>query len=168
MNISEKQQIQELIDLKFTRKQIAKKLNITFDSLAYKIKKYKLSYNRHLINVKEKKCSDCNKVKNINQFYKNKKKSYHSYCKLCITQQTIERQRLIKKQAVKYKGGSCVKCGYFKCLGALQFHHVAEKSSKWTNFKMRTFDESFKKELDKCILLCANCHAEEHTNYCDF
>ena len=65
-----------------------------------------------------------------------------------------------------YKGGKCQICNYDKCLGALQFHHIDEKDSNWKNFKMRTFNIKFMKELDKCVLLCANCHAEEHTKYC--
>jgi len=65
---------------------------------------------------------------------------------------------------VLYKGGKCEICGYNKCLGALDFHHLnpnekdfsISDSSKYHNL------EEMKKEVDKCILVCANCHREIH------
>lgn len=65
-------------------------------------------------------------------------------------------------------GNKCARCGYSKCLGALQIHHLdpSIKDKKFSNFKLRAFDDKFKKELKTCILLCANCHLEEHTSYC--
>ena len=70
------------------------------------------------------------------------------------------RQRL-KIQGVEYKGGKCIKCGYDKNIAALDFHHRDPKKKKFrlgtdaiTDWKTR------KKELDKCDLLCANCHRE--------
>ena len=83
------------------------------------------------------------------------KAAFNSYC--------IERWRKRKLFAVEYKGGKCSKCGYDKCIGALEFHHLdpSEKEAHWT--KMRLWSESrLLKELDKCILLCANCHREIH------
>jgi hypothetical protein len=62
----------------------------------------------------------------------------------------------------KYKGGCCQICGYDKCVRALSFHHldafhkdfnIGGKSKSWNTIQS---------ELDKCILLCANCHAEVH------
>ena len=69
----------------------------------------------------------------------------------------------MKQQAVDYKGGKCSKCGYNKCLAALEFHHInpETKDKKWNTFRFK-FSEKMKLELDKCILLCANCHREEH------
>lgn len=69
-----------------------------------------------------------------------------------------------KRAAVEYKGGKCQLCGYDKCVEALQFHHLDPnekdfgiggkgETRKW---------ETIKTELDKCICLCANCHAEVH------
>jgi hypothetical protein len=68
-----------------------------------------------------------------------------------------------KKKCVEYKGGCCVICGYKRCLSALEFHHLnpEEKDfsiSKYVNVKF----EKIKNELDKCVLLCANCHREVH------
>lgn len=75
-------------------------------------------------------------------------------------------RKAIKAQLVKYKGGKCNRCGYNKCIGALQFHHIDETKkdfeiADYSCAKYLHLDELYK-EVDKCILLCANCHAEEH------
>jgi len=73
------------------------------------------------------------------------------------------RRKHIKMLAVAYLGGSCSKCNYFQSLRALTFHH---KDPKHKDFGIsRALNRSWKKtkgELDKCELLCANCHAELH------
>lgn len=68
-----------------------------------------------------------------------------------------------KKMAIEYKGGKCCRCGYDKCEQALNFHHIdpATKTFSLSSNHCRSW-ESVKKELDKCVLLCANCHAETH------
>ena len=72
----------------------------------------------------------------------------------------------IKHQLVLYKGGKCQECGYSKCEGALQFHHLDpnEKDFNLSNkYNNGCFDmDKLKLEVDKCVLLCANCHAEKH------
>jgi hypothetical protein len=72
----------------------------------------------------------------------------------------------IKKQLVKYKGGKCEICGYNKCIGALQFHHIDENEKDFeiaALYNRGHYDiEPIYKEIDKCQLLCANCHAEKH------
>lgn len=65
-----------------------------------------------------------------------------------------------KQKAVDYKGGRCVSCGYNNCLSALEFHHINPGEKELYNSHW-TFERN-KKELDKCILLCANCHREKH------
>ncbi len=66
-----------------------------------------------------------------------------------------------KERAVAYKGGRCVLCGYNKCIWAMEFHHI-DRANKI--FNVSTGDtpswEKIRTELDKCILLCCNCHRE--------
>lgn len=69
-----------------------------------------------------------------------------------------------KIQAIDYKGGTCIKCGYNKCVRALSFHHLDPLKKDFNISRMSHKWETVKKELDKCILLCLNCHAEEHHN----
>lgn len=78
-------------------------------------------------------------------------------------QAVIEWRQRLKIRAVEYKGGSCSKCNYSKCIAALEFHHLDPNEK---DFGIGSGDiKAWKKvkiELDKCIILCANCHREEH------
>ena len=73
-------------------------------------------------------------------------------------------QRRKKLFAVESFGGKCQICGYDKCIDALEFHHIdkSTKKEKPSYVIMRWSWENAKKELDKCILLCSNCHKEIH------
>lgn len=65
-------------------------------------------------------------------------------------------------------GGVCSKCGYNKNLSALNFHHLRDKSFSLDIRKIsNTSLEKLKSEVLKCIILCANCHQEEHNPHCD-
>ena len=62
-------------------------------------------------------------------------------------------------------GGCCSKCGYNKNLAALEFHHIDPESKEFQIDIRRLSNTSMDKlqeEIHKCILLCANCHREEH------
>lgn len=120
----------------------------------------------------QKQCLICGK------FFTPKNKAYtRKYCYECSPSysktdlkakgKTISAIRhSIKHQLILYKGGKCQICGYDKCEGALHFHHKDsdqkefEISKKYNNgyFDM----QKLKQEVDKCQLLCANCHAEKH------
>lgn len=62
------------------------------------------------------------------------------------------------------RGGKCERCGYDKCIKALEFHHLDPNKKDFTisndHFKL---DEAVE-ESKKCILICANCHRELHDN----
>lgn len=79
------------------------------------------------------------------------------------SRKVIEWRRNLKIKAVEYKGGKCVRCGYCKSLRALQFHHrdPEQKDFAISRPNPRSW-EKVKVELDKCDLLCANCHSELH------
>lgn len=110
-------------------------------------------------------CPRCEKNCSTSDFYNRRGKENSSvYCKKCTNLQTVERQRNFKKQMVDYKGGKCVKCGYDKCISALEFHHLNPNEKEFTlsHLKNYRFDEIIMNELDKCDLVCANCHREIH------
>ena len=72
-----------------------------------------------------------------------------------------KRRRKVKQMAIEYKGGKCQICGYNKYQGALEFHHINGKKEFGIGDKGYTRSwESIKSELNKCILVCANCHRE--------
>jgi len=75
-----------------------------------------------------------------------------------------KRRKDLKQMALDYKDNSCELCGYNKCQEALTFHHL-KKSGKNFGISGQGYTRSWervKQELDKCILVCANCHAEIH------
>ena len=75
-----------------------------------------------------------------------------------------KRRRRIREKAIDYKGGHCQICGYSRCPEALEFHHL-ESNGKEFGISDKGYTRSWKRiaaELDKCILLCANCHREIH------
>ncbi len=74
------------------------------------------------------------------------------------------RRRKIRDMAIEYKGGKCEHCGYCECIEALEFHHT-NSSRKDFGISSKGYTRSWKRvkeELDKCILVCANCHRELH------
>jgi len=114
----------------------------------------------------KKKCPKCGEIKDRKKdFYriKGEKIKVNGLCKPCLLQSNSERRRLVKVKAVEYLGGKCKACGYNKCIGSLDFHHLdpKEKDPKYSLFKT-IFNKRLTDELDKCILLCANCHRELH------
>jgi len=81
-----------------------------------------------------------------------------------LKQAVVRRRKAVRQLALKYKGDQCSICSYNKCLQALEFHHL-ESSKKDFGISARGYTRSWKiirEELDKCILLCANCHREVH------
>jgi hypothetical protein len=76
------------------------------------------------------------------------------------------RQRA-KKRAVEYKGGKCQACGYCRCIRALKFHHLDPDKKDFAISSVSRSWEVIRKELDKCILVCGNCHDEIHDGLID-
>lgn len=69
----------------------------------------------------------------------------------------------IKENLLRYKGGKCIVCDYDNCISSLDFHHV-NPSSKLFNLSKYSgrSSEEIKLELQKCVVLCKNHHAELH------
>ena len=85
-------------------------------------------------------------------------------CTKCRQAGVSKRRKRVKEKLVAYKGGKCEKCGYDRCISALEFHHRdPDKKDFGIGAKGNTMKfEKMKEEADKCILVCANCHREIH------
>ena len=80
-------------------------------------------------------------------------------------QKTILRRNM-KLQAIKLLGGKCCKCGYNKCVDALEFHHTNQNEKEFKLGSGNTMSwKEYKKEALKCILVCSNCHKEIHFQF---
>ena len=72
------------------------------------------------------------------------------------------RQRTIKEALVNAMGGCCQKCGGVFSPAVYDFHHVGEKDGNPSYLIANSSVEKIAEEIEKCVLLCANCHRMEH------
>src|SRR5512135_1235793 len=93
-----------------------------------------------------------------------RKRVYTPYRKKYVNFKVSEGRRNLKARAIEYKGGCCQVpgCGYNKCQAALQFHHLDPGQKDFQISGRNITWERVKPELDKTILVCANCHLELH------
>ncbi|MBO4400294.1 MAG: HNH endonuclease [Selenomonadaceae bacterium] len=133
-------------------------------------------------NLKNRKyCLDCSpfgkhNTKTINREYKCRvcgdtdpahfPKGRYGECRKCRNRYNKKADKTNKLQAVIYLGGKCSCCGYDKYLCALDIHHI-DPDDKNENFRRHSgwSWKKLKQELDKCILLCANCHRAFHAGF---
>ena len=129
-----------------------------------------------------KRCSKCREYKPFSEYHLDSSNKYNrAYnCRICVQENSRLHQQKNKKQivaavrlklkerknwAVDYKGGKCKDCKkeFPNCV--YDFHHLSSdmKEGNPSAF-LRLSLENAKKELDKCILLCANCHRIRHFN----
>ncbi len=104
-------------------------------------------------------------ISSISKYCDNKRKLSTKLTKNARNVEAVQtRRQKVKELAVEYKGGECQNCGYNKCISALEFHHLNpdEKDFAISRDGNTRSWEKVKKELDKCILVCANCHREIH------
>jgi transposase len=85
----------------------------------------------------------------------------HYRCRQCRVESVVRRRRKVKQTLVTEAGGRCRLCGYDRCTAALEFHHLdpSEKAFGLAQRGARSI-EMLRAEVRKCVLLCANCHAE--------
>ena len=176
-----KEDILKLVEDGFTYNEITKILNCSKATISYHcsknnvisknlrtkttdelINKIKELYEIHQSCIKVSKLLGISKqlvLKNIkvnndklteNELRKNKVKS------------VIDWRKRTKQKLVDYKGGKCEICEYNKSISALEFHHIdPNKKDFQVSGKCWSF-EKLKKEVDKCMLVCSNCHREIH------
>jgi transposase len=82
-------------------------------------------------------------------------------CMRCRLEAVGRRRDAVRQTLIAEAGGRCAACGYNRCNAALQFHHLDPRTKEFTirDGSLRGL-EVLRAEARKCILLCANCHAE--------
>jgi hypothetical protein len=91
-------------------------------------------------------------------------------CLKCSGNTTKYRRLKIRKELIEYAGGKCCRCGYSKYSEVLEFHHkvASEKLFNICGTNVLKYSKNIlQKEVDKCDLLCANCHRETHADMKD-
>ena len=131
--------------------------------------------------IRNAKCKNCTKhicLKCGKEFVIPNNKGHKStrrFCYDCLPYETTDRigrnmyhqlwvEYVLKKVKEKY-GTSCTICGYSKNYAALEFHHVNMNEKEYSPAELihNSYDlDAIFKELDKCQLVCANCHREIH------
>lgn len=125
------------------------------------VEKDETEYSRYTTHPKSgprhhlmRRCRDCQRLK-IQEYRKKDSVSYN--------QQSTDRHLQAKLKAINYKGGKCTDChgSYPPCV--YDFHHLdPTKKDIVPSGALRRRFETAKAELDKCVLLCANCHRIRH------
>jgi len=134
--------------------------------------------------LKKLQCKDCNKIKDCpwaSSFSQTGNPEYRRACLDClkiryrdyskknrkkISLSSKLRRNEFKKKYIDYLGGSCSRCNYSKSIRALTFHHKDRKEKEFSLSEALDWSwEKVKKELDKCDLVCFNCHMEIEDEY---
>jgi DNA-directed RNA polymerase subunit M/transcription elongation factor TFIIS len=110
------------------------------------------------------------------------------YCKSCASKASIKsahRSQAVKtnnhkttRENKRYKVDclqkekeivGCYLCGYNKCHHSLHFHHIDPKTKLFNlGDQIRSVSyEKIQQEINKCVLLCSNCHYEVESGYTD-
>lgn len=129
--------------------------------------------------MKTKLCTKCDTTKPIDEFSKSAARGTQLYCKLCCQQRDKEhyhnntlRKKQIREYAKKTRREVSLYIESLKQVGCsmcpekepccMDFHHLENKSFTIGEAKNSYSLESIKREIEKCIIVCSNCHRKIH------
>jgi 5-methylcytosine-specific restriction endonuclease McrA len=160
-----------LLDKNYNCPQIATELACSETKVKYWLKRFNLQTNNQkrltLRKTGFKKCSKCKRQLEINQFRLKLGKIPSSYCKKCEAEKSgelfVKNSVTNKLEWIKKFGGVCTLCKNKFPYFVYEFHHKnpEDKEFEWRNIKNAS-KEIQEKELNKCVLLCSNCHKIVH------
>lgn len=166
--------LEQLVEAGLSVREIGRRLDRSPATIRHWIQKYRLKTSRMGLRRRELEAakragekyveSRC-KLHGITKFVLEGRGYYR--CMKCRGQNVSDWRRRAKRRLIAAAGGRCVLCGYDEYPGALQFHHL-DPATKLFSIGHEGITRSFaamKAEAAKCVLLCANCHAEVESGY---
>ena len=168
-----REQLEPLVEVGATQEEIAHALDVSMSTVRHWLKKFELRtlhQRRRRPRAQGPKpliiVDDC-RHHGPAEFILEGRGAYR--CKRCRSDAVANWRRNKKKTLIEEAGGRCLLCGYDRHPAALHFHHVdpATKVFSLSRFGItRSLAES-RAEAAKCVLLCANCHAEVEGGLCE-
>jgi transposase-like protein len=158
-----RERLEELLDAGLSAPKIAQALGVSPSNVHYWVRRHGLTGLRRPSTGRKQKpdrivheCSHHGRT----EWVLEGRGSYR--CGKCRAEAVTKRRRLVKRSLVEEAGGRCVICGYEKYVGALQFHHLDRSRKRFalSHDGIARAMERSRSETAKCVLLCANCHAE--------
>lgn len=153
-----------LLEQGSTLKQISKELNTSQTNVRYWLRKFDLKLKRGAKGKKPKdfifpRSCKCGEI-DPNKFYGNKT----TVCAKCHCQMTLAKGQDNRLYILNKLGNKCVNCGFDKWKSSLDVHHL-DPSKKDVSFSTIRYwmHSRIDKEIEKCVLLCRNCHAAHHS-----
>ena len=169
-----KEELKKLCEDGMSIYDISKKYQKGYSTIRYWLLKFNIKTEEGLtreLTIKnkdkdEKPCVNCGEVKSKDDFYSSGGSRSRGYCKDCLKTYHTDRLRKVKIKMITYKGGKCERCNLKledSHYSVFDFHHI-DSSTKDPNFSSIKFQkwEKIKDEIDKCKLLCSNCHRITH------
>ena len=157
-----------------TYKQICKELNCAMSTVSYHCKLNKVGGHSDRLSDEQKielqkLYDEIGSLKKVAKMRGHAFETIRKYVKtknrvktVSNSDSVIEWRKRTKQKLIEYKGGKCELCGYEKCNRSLQFHHLNPDEKDFTISGKSLSFEKLKEEVDKCILVCSNCHSEIH------
>jgi transposase len=158
-----KETLEELLAADMSLREIAARVDRSLATVRYWVRRYGLSVRAHRHDIPDDAGREAKlecRQHGMTQFIREGRGYYR--CKRCRLERVGRRRRTIKSKLVAEAGGKCSLCGYCRCHRALQFHHLDPSTKEFHlghGGATRSLARS-RAEARKCILLCANCHAE--------
>jgi transposase-like protein len=158
-----REQLEPLVAAGLSIRAIAERLEVSYATVQHWLRKHGLKTKRAEqargagARTVERECP----VHGLTTFVKYSATDHHR-CLECRKDRVVARRRKVKAMLVEEAGGRCLLCGYDRYTGALQFHHL-DPAEKSFGLGLRGVARTLKRcreEARKCVLLCANCHAE--------
>lgn len=158
--------LEELVEEGLSIRQIAARENMSATTVRHWLARYGLKTTRpkyvlHGKNAPQRIVRECRKH-GWTEFRISGSTDKRYRCGRCMVQAVVRRRRVLKQRLVAEAGGCCVVCGYDGYVGALQFHHLnpADKRYGISSRGLTLAFDRLREDARKCVLLCANCHAE--------